>query len=200
MLADGSTIVSISSRNGRCGGCAMVSRSPVATYCPAGKRRAVELQRGQLELLAVEHERRGAALVGIGLQRQRRADPRRGRVERDVEFDRLHQPVGRAIIGKADGAGFLGAHFSLGLGEGGEGRFYSYTRNSPPALIASQAACTHCMGATNKFGRNMMMKRRSFLACRSGARSRRFSRPHRRRRRTIRPSGSRSSCRSAPAA
>jgi len=82
VLADGSTTVSIASVKDRCGGCAMVRRSASAT-------------------------KRSAA---IGRQPQRRAHPRRGRVERHVEIDGLNQPVRRAVILKADRHGLLGAH------------------------------------------------------------------------------------------
>ena len=91
-----------------------------------GQRLAVDLQARQHELLAVEDERGRGAGRGVRLERERRPHPRRRGIEPDVEVDRLDQPVGRAIVGKADGTAFLGAHFRSTLWEW-EGRFYSYT-------------------------------------------------------------------------
>ena len=109
MLAVGSTTVSISSSNGRFGGCAMVSRSGVATKALRRQRLAVERERTSFELLAVEHERRRRA-GAVRLELELGADCRRGRIERHVEIDGLDQPVGRAVILEADGAWFFGAH------------------------------------------------------------------------------------------
>ena len=101
--------VSISSSNGRFGGCAMVSRSGVATKALRRQRLAVERERAQPQFLAVEHERRRRAR-GVRLELELGADRRRGRIERHVEFDGFDEPIGRAIILQADGPGFFGAH------------------------------------------------------------------------------------------
>ena len=111
MLAEGSTTVSISSRNGRCGGCAMVSRSGVATNCSGGSAapssfsaRSVERRRRRARAGA------GAAPFGLGFS----VSVARTRVavgsSEHVEIDGLDQPVGRAVVLKADGAGLFGAH------------------------------------------------------------------------------------------
>ena len=75
----GSMTVSISSSNGRFGGCAMVSRSVVATKFSARQRLAVERERRSLQLLAVEHQRRRRARrvrleLELGAHRGGRAD------------------------------------------------------------------------------------------------------------------------------
>ena len=54
-----------------------------------------------------------AAACRIGLERERGADFGLRRMQRDVERDGLHQPVGRAVILQADGLGGIGAHGSL---------------------------------------------------------------------------------------
>ena len=80
VLAEGSRTVSISSVNGRCGGCAMVRLSGAATKRSGVERFAVELQRDKLEAVAVEDQRGGGGGLRVGLQPQRRAHPRRGRI------------------------------------------------------------------------------------------------------------------------
>ena len=77
-----------------------------------GQRLAVELERDQRQPIAVELERRGRAGGGIGLELDRGAHRALRRIELDVEMHGLDQPVGRAIVGKADGAGFFGSHRS----------------------------------------------------------------------------------------
>ena len=76
------------------------------------KRRAVEFQPPQVQRIAIERERRRGRAVPVGPQRQGRAHPRRGRIELYVEFHRLDQPVGRAVIFQANGTGFFGAHIA----------------------------------------------------------------------------------------
>ena len=71
---------------------------------------AVERERFEHEPIAVEHEGRRRRAVGTGLERQRGAHPRGLGVERNVEFHGLDQPVRRAVILQADGAGLFGAH------------------------------------------------------------------------------------------
>ena len=75
-----------------------------------GERCAVDGDRTQHQLVAVEHDRRRRGSLGVRLELELRAHPRAGRLERDVEVDRLHQPVGRTIIGEADGDGLFCAH------------------------------------------------------------------------------------------
>ena len=74
------------------------------------KRRAVEFQPPQVQRIAIERERRGRRAVPVGPQRQGRAHPRRGRIELDVEFHRLDDPIGLAVIFQTNGTGFFGAH------------------------------------------------------------------------------------------
>jgi hypothetical protein len=76
----------------------------------AVERLAVDRQGDEAELVAVEHHRRRCACLRIGLELEPRAHAGGGGIERDVELDHLHQPVGRSIILEADGAGLLGAH------------------------------------------------------------------------------------------
>ena len=58
VLAVGSISVSIVSVKGRRGGSAIVSACGVAAKAPAGSGAAVERKRHEVELVAVEHERR----------------------------------------------------------------------------------------------------------------------------------------------
>jgi hypothetical protein len=73
-------------------------------------RRAVDLERDERESIAVEHQRGRRPSRGIGLELQRRAHRRPRRMQIDVEIDGFDQPIGRPVFGKADGAGFFGAH------------------------------------------------------------------------------------------
>ena len=70
---------------------------------------AVDLERGQRHFIAVEHQWRRRNLR-VRPQRQGRAHARGIRMQRDVEVDCIHEPVGLAIIGEADGLGDVGAH------------------------------------------------------------------------------------------
>ena len=79
------------------------------------QRLAVEQERFQLQLLAVEHERRRRA-GAVGLELEPGANRRRSRMERNIEIDGFDQPVGRAVILQADGAVFFGAHDRLDVG------------------------------------------------------------------------------------
>ena len=76
------------------------------------QRLAVERERPELEFLAVEHQRRRRCSA-VRLDAKLGADRGRGRVERNVELDGFDQPVRRAIVSEADGAGFFGAHDRL---------------------------------------------------------------------------------------
>ena len=73
------------------------------------QRGSVELERGEREPVAVEHQRGGRGRR-VGLERERRADFRLRRMQGDIERNGLHQPVGRAVILQADGLGGIGAH------------------------------------------------------------------------------------------
>ena len=110
MLAAGSTSVSISSVNGRRGGCAMVRPFGRRDIAVGWQRRAVELQRDERQPIAVEHQRGRSAGRRIGLQLERRAHRRLRRMQLDVEIDGFDQPIGRPVFGQADGTGFFGAH------------------------------------------------------------------------------------------
>ena len=79
------------------------------------QRGAVELERRKRQAIAVEHQRRGGG-CRIGLERQRRAHLGLRRVQRDIERDGLHQPVGRAVVFQADGLGDIGAHCMVQIG------------------------------------------------------------------------------------
>jgi len=74
------------------------------------KRRAIEFQLPQVQPVAIERERRGRRAVHVGPQRQGCAHARRGRIELDVEFHRLDDPIGLAVIFQTNGTGFFGAH------------------------------------------------------------------------------------------
>ncbi len=73
------------------------------------QRGAIELERGEGEAVAVEHQRRGGR-QRVGLELQRRAHLGLRRMQRDIEMHGFHQPVGRAVILQADGLGNVGAH------------------------------------------------------------------------------------------
>ena len=109
VLAAGSTSVSISSRNGRFGGWAMVSFSGVATKLSAGSGLPSSASETSLSSSPSSTSGAGAPSV-LGLSMS---------VARTVEavgcsdtsrFDGLDQPVGRAVILEANEAGFFGAH------------------------------------------------------------------------------------------
>ena len=84
----------------------LVGRDQVAVGARIG---AVDLERLERQPVAVEHQGRGRA-VRIGLELQRRAHPGLGRVQREIEGDGLHQPVGPAVVLEADGLGDVCAH------------------------------------------------------------------------------------------
>ena len=73
------------------------------------QRLAVERKRAELQVFAVEDERRRSS-SGVGPDLELGADRRRGRMQRYVKVDGFDEPIRRAIILQADGAGFFGAH------------------------------------------------------------------------------------------
>ena len=75
----------------------------------ARQRPAVERERAQLQLLAVEDQRRRRA-AAVRLEPELGADRGCGRIERHVEIDGFDEPVRRAVILEADGTRFFGAH------------------------------------------------------------------------------------------
>ena len=75
-----------------------------------GQRLAVEGDRTQHQFVAVEHDGSRRRRLRIGPEREPGADPGAGGVERDIEVDRLHQPVRRAIVSETDGNGLFCAH------------------------------------------------------------------------------------------
>ena len=79
------------------------------------ERGAVELDRLQAQLFAIEHER-GGHPIRVGLEAQDRANACRRRIERNVELHGLDQPVGWAVILETDGAGLFGAHACVRCG------------------------------------------------------------------------------------
>ena len=76
------------------------------------QRLAVDRQRSELQVFAVENERRRRA-GRVGFDLELGAYSGRLRMERHVEVDRLDQPVGRAVILQQNGAVFFGAHDRL---------------------------------------------------------------------------------------
>ena len=62
--------------------------------------------------VAIEHHGGRRRRQRIRLELEPRPDNRIVRIKRDVEINRLHQPVRRAIIGETDGNSLLGAHVS----------------------------------------------------------------------------------------
>ncbi len=66
--------------------------------------------RNERKLLAVEHQRRVPAAVRVGLEREHRANPRGGGIQRHVEIHGFDEPIGRTIVFEANGFGGLGAH------------------------------------------------------------------------------------------
>jgi hypothetical protein len=98
-----------------------VGRGEIAV---CAQRFVIKRDRNERETVAVEHERSRCPGIGVWLEQKRRAHARRRRVERDVEVDGFHQPIGGAIVGKADRAGFFCTHGRLP----DVGAFSSYTR------------------------------------------------------------------------
>ena len=79
------------------------------------QRLAVEMQRDQVEFVAVEFQRRLGAPLRMRPQRQRRDDAGRVSIERNIEIDRIDQEVGDAIIGEANGLSNMRAHRDLSI-------------------------------------------------------------------------------------
>ena len=88
-------------------------RRPV--HVPFG-RLAIDLDRDRFEAVAVEPER--AVVIAIAFDLQCRPDDGPLGIEREVERDVGHQPVGRAIILAADG-GVLRRNRGFGIGIAG---------------------------------------------------------------------------------
>ena len=84
----------------------LVGRHQIAVGAGIG---AVDLERREREPVAVEHQR-GCRAVRIGLELQCRAHLGLGRMQREIEGDGLHQPVGLAVVLEPDGLGDVGAH------------------------------------------------------------------------------------------
>ena len=102
-------MVSISSSNGRFGGCAMVSRSGVATKFSAGS--GLPSSASERSFNSSPSSTSGAGVAGrVRLELELGANRGRRRMQRYVEFDGFDEPIGRAVILEADGAGFFGAH------------------------------------------------------------------------------------------
>ena len=102
VLAVGSSSVSMVSVKGRRGGSRSVSDCGVAVKPGAGKACPSSGDRKQLELVAVEHERRIRAARRVGPQGEAGGHPRPRRVQADVEIDPVDQEIARAVILEAD--------------------------------------------------------------------------------------------------
>src|SRR5262249_56095317 len=105
-------------------------------------------------------EEGGGGGGGVRVEGGGRGHPRRRRMERDVEFHGLDQPIGRAIVFESDRAGVFGAHRRSTCGKG---RFYTCIVERLPALMALQEVATHCFGGTRcpACGRSFSPLRRS---------------------------------------
>ena len=91
----------------RCGGCAIVRLSGVATYASVGKRRAVDRDCGAATSSSPSSTQGRRAVGGrIGPQRQARAHARGGRMQRRCR-DRPCRPASRADGNPAGGRGGL---------------------------------------------------------------------------------------------
>ena len=75
--------------------------------------RAVEPQRRENQLVAVEHERRAGPASRVRPHRQAGMNPRRMAPEADVQLDRLDEVVRHAVVSEADRLGLLGAHLAF---------------------------------------------------------------------------------------
>ena len=73
-----------------------------------GQSTTIERNRAQIERVAIEDE--GCGRSSVRAQHQGCTHAGRLRVERDVELDRFHQPIGRVIVGQANRASLIGAH------------------------------------------------------------------------------------------
>ena len=116
-MAEGSISVSISSVNGLWGGLAMVSWSGLTKLEARIERAAVERDPPGDEAVAVENERGVGPAQRIWADVQARDDPRRRRVELDIEIDLVDQIVGRPVVFQANGLGAVGTHQNLNLWE-----------------------------------------------------------------------------------
>ena len=111
-MAAGLTTVSISSSNGAVRRLRDGEPFRRGEKAFVGEWLAVELERAQREFFAVEDEGRWHAHA-VRLELEFGPDDGCGRIERYVEVDGIDQPIGRAVILKADGAWFFGAHDRL---------------------------------------------------------------------------------------
>ena len=83
-----------------------LGRRDIGVRCCLG---TVDLERSQRHFVAVEHQWR--SMHGrIVPERELGLHPRAARMQREVEVDRVHEPVGLAVIFEADGLGDVGAH------------------------------------------------------------------------------------------
>ena len=121
VLAAGFSRVSIRSVKGRRGGLAYLQLRGRRDIGRRIQRLAVEMQRDQVEFVAVEFQRRVGAPLRMRPQRQRRDDARRVSIERNIEIDRIDQEVGDAIIGEANGLSNMRAHRDLSIVAGFSG-------------------------------------------------------------------------------
>ena len=94
---------------GRSAGLAPLSLKLTAYRLGHGRQCGASIKH-QGEPVAVEIERRRRPGGGIGPELERGVHRAARRIEPHVEVNGLDQPVGRTVVGKADGAGFFGAH------------------------------------------------------------------------------------------
>ena len=108
VLFSGTQTVSISSVTSS-GAFGMRSSVPSTTYSPSASALAVQADRHQFDVLAVQLDLALAA-VRIAAQRQPVGDDGTGGIEVEAEFHGIDQIAGSGVILPVDGLGRIGAH------------------------------------------------------------------------------------------
>src|SRR5262249_12055252 len=129
----------------------MVSWSGVATNCSGGRAAPSSFSARSLSASPSSISGAGAAPFPLG----RSVSAARRRVERDIEFHAVDQPVGRAVIFKPDRTRLFGAHVGS-VGEEQGGTFLLIYRQIASCFNRFPGSRNPLYGCADNIGRNVM--------------------------------------------